>query len=1101
MAGHFKRITAVLITILFIGCKQKEPTLFTALDAEQTGIRFRNTLFEGEALNVFNYTYFYNGGGVAVGDINSDGLPDILFTGNMVRNRLFINKGNFTFEDITEKSGIAEKQGWCTGATMVDINGDGKLDIYICRSADVNSNMRKNLLFINNGDLTFTEKASDYGLADIGYSTQAAFFDYDKDGDLDCFIINDSQPFYSAGGAQENPALRNQRSPDFANKLYQNNNGHFTDVSLLAGITSNVFTFGLGLAVSDFNNDGWPDVYVSNDFNEPDYLLINNRNGSFSEQLAGSIDQTSLYSMGSDAADFNNDGLTDLVTLDMLPEDNHNQKMHSGAENFDKFQYLFNKGFYYQYSRNMLQKNNGDGTFSEIAQLAGISNTDWSWSALFGDFDNDGNKDLFITNGYVKDYTDMDFVKYTVDRTLQSKQVDKAEAVKEYVAKMPGNIVPNYAFQNNGNGGFIKRTNDWGLDQKTISSGAVYVDLDNDGDLDLVVNNTNDLAGIFRNNSEKMLQNHYLKIKLQGTPNNLSGIGSKIKLYSGSTQFYQEAYTVRGFQSSVDPILNFGVGKTKLIDSILIIWPDDHYQKLKQVKTDQLLTLQYTNATSKWIFDTISTAKDAYVSTKVLPRVQHTENPFNDFTIQSLLPNYLSKQGPCIVKSDVDKNGTEDIFVGGAKGQPSQLFLQNLDGSFTVKSQPAFIIDAGSEDVAAEFFDADGDGDEDLYVAAGGYEFTEQDPAFQDRLYINDGKGNFTKKIDALPSLLFSKGCVKAADIDQDGDIDLFVGGRLIPGKYPISPGSRLLFNDGKGHFTDATSLVAPALQQSGMITDAIWLDLNKDGLPDLIMVGEWAGIQVWLNQKGKLVDNSEKFIHFPSNGWWNKIYAEDMDGDGDIDLVLGNCGLNTQFHSNNKEPITLYYKDFDDNGFIDPVLCYFINGVAYPAASRDDLTEQIPSLKKKFLTYNEYANATIHDVFTDEQLKDAVQLKAETMETIYLENQGDKGFILHHLPIEAQYAPVYAITSIDINQDGKKDLLLAGNNTWTRIKYGRYSANHGVVLSGDGKGNFTYLPQSKSGLKLRGNVRSIIKVKNKIDEQIIVGLNDQPALSLHIKK
>ena len=564
---------------------------------------------------------------------------------------------------------------------------------------------------------------------------------------------------------------------------------------------------------------------------------------------------------------------------------------------------------------------------------------------------------------------------------------------------------------------------------------------------------------------------------------------------------YQEAFPVRGFQSSVDPVLNFGVGKTTLIDSVLIIWPDDHYQKISKVKTDQLLTLKYTDALGTWIFDTVPSAKDAFFTTTTLPTVQHKENPFNDFTVQSLLPNYLSRQGPCIVKADVDKNGTEDLFVGGAKGQPSELFLQNADGSFTPKAEPAFLKDAGSEDVAAEFFDADGDGDPDLYVAAGGYEFAEQDPAFRDRLYINDGKGNFTKNDQALPALLFSKGCVKAADIDHDGDIDLFIGGRLIPGKYPMSPGSRILLNDGKGNFTDATASIAPALQQAGMVTDAVWLDLNHDQLPDLVMVGEWAGVRVWLNQQGKLVEASDRYIHFPSTGWWNRIYAEDMDGDGDTDLVLGNCGLNTQFHCNDKEPLSLYYKDFDGNGFVDPVLCYFINGVSYPAASRDDLTEQIPSLKKKFLTYSEYANATIHDIFTDEQLKDAIQLKAETMETVYLENQGEKGFLLHRLPAEVQYAPVYGITSLDVNHDGKKDLLLAGNNTWTRIKYGRYSANHGVVLGGDGKGNFTYIPQSKSGLKIRGNVRSVVKLKNKTDEQVIIGLNDQPGLSLHLKK
>ena len=580
-----------LLTVIIFGCnRHSESHLFTALDHESTGINFKNTLFEDGPLNVANYIYFYNGGGVAIGDINNDGLPDILFTGNMVKNRLFLNKGNFKFEDITQKSGIAEKQGWCMGATMVDINGDGKLDIYICRSADINPQLRKNLLFINNGDLTFSEKAEEYGLADPGYSTQAAFFDYDKDGDLDCFIINHSIQKYTAG-VQENAELRKEYNPDFADKLYRNDNGHFTDVSREAGITSNVLTFGLGLAISDINNDGWPDVFVSNDFNEPDYMFINNRNGTFTEQLSKCMDETSLFSMGSDAADYNNDGFVDVMTLDMLPEDNNTQKMHSGAENFDKFQILFNKGFYYQYSRNMLQKNNGDGTFSEVGQLAGVSNSDWSWAALFGDYDNDGNKDLFVTNGYVKDYTDMDFMKYSIDRLIRSRNGEKVDGIPEYIGKMPSHGIPKYIYQNNGDETFTKKSKEWGFDKPGISAGAAYADLDNDGDLDLVVNNTNDYAGIYKNNSETLSKNNWLRIHLQGDAKNERGIGAKVKLYCKGQQFFQEESPVRGFQSSTDPVLNFGIGKNSIIDSVLVIWPNDNFQKLSNVKPNQTLTV------------------------------------------------------------------------------------------------------------------------------------------------------------------------------------------------------------------------------------------------------------------------------------------------------------------------------------------------------------------------------------------------------------------------------------------------------------------------------------------------------------------------------
>lgn len=1079
----------LLFSAIVFSCNSTDDSkLFSLLDKDDTGIQFKNELFEGEHLNVMNYGYFYNGGGVAVGDINNDGLHDVFFTGNMVKNRLYLNKGNFQFENITDKAGVAEKQGWCTGTTMADVNADGKLDIYVCRSADGDPMRRKNLLFINNGDLTFTEKAEEYGLADQGYSTQSAFFDYDKDGDLDMFLINHSLQEYT-GGVQEMTSIRSQKNPDFASKLYRNDGGKFKNVSDSAGIISNVLSFGLGLAIADINKDGWPDVHVSNDFNEPDYLFMNNGDGTFSEKLKECMDHISLFSMGSDFADYNNDGYQDLVTLDMLPEDNRTQKMHSGAENFDKMQMLFKSGFYYQFSRNMLHRNNGDGTFSEVAQIAGVSNTDWSWASLFFDADNDGYKDLYVSNGYVKDYTELDFLKYTVDETVKAQMQNKEVAVNDFIAKMPQNRIPNYIFQNNGDGSFRKRTEDWGFNQSGVSAGASYADLDNDGDFDLVVNNTNDFAKVYRNNTDRFAKNNYLKIRFNGDAKNPWGIGAKVTLHCKDSLYFQEQQPVRGFQSQIDPDLIFGTGKNAVVDSVVIIWPDDKMQVLTAVKCNQTLTVKKVEAKQSWKYDPVDRTPKYFSADSLAFR--HRENTFNDFNMQLLMPNYLSRQGPCLQTGDVNKDNRQDVYIGGAKGQAGQLFVQSPAGKLTPAAQAAFAKDSASEDTAAEFFDADGDGDADLYVGSGGYEFVENDSLMQDRLYINDSKGNFTRRYNALPVFYNSTSCVKAADIDGDGDQDLFVGSRVVPGKYPVVPESRVLINDGKGIFSDATAQRAPALQKAGLVTDAVWIDINKDKLMDLVVVGEWMPVKVFINQQGRLNDASPKYVLFPSTGWWNRIYADDLDNDGDADLVLGNLGVNAQFRASAKEPLQLYYKDFDGNGSIDPVFCYYIDGKSYPALSRDDLMDQLPMLKKKFLMYSTYATATIDDLFTPEQRQNAQLHTAEMLQSVVLQNNGEAGFSVINLPDEAQYAPVYGIAVVDANADGKKDLVLAGNNVWTRIRFSRYDANHGVLLQGDGKGKFTYVPQWKSGFKIRGDVRSLQTITNGSETQLVFGIND----------
>jgi hypothetical protein len=696
-----------------------------------------------------------------------------------------------------------------------------------------------------------------------------------------------------------------------------------------------------------------------------------------------------------------------------------------------------------------------------------------------------------VTNGYVKDYTDMDFLKYTMDQTIRSRQEGKEVAVKDFIEKMPTIAIPNYVFRNAGNDRFENKNAEWGLEEKGISAGAAYVDLDNDGDLDLVVNNTNDYAGIYKNNSELFNKNNYIKIKLQGDTKNLSGIGAKVTLYCKGKKYFQEQMPVRGFQSSVDLILNFGLGSNTIIDSLLIMWPNDKIQKINNIKVNQTLTVDLKNArlNKEPIPKLVS---DKYFTNTSTLNYIHKENQFNDFTVQTLLLNYLSRQGPCMAKADLNGDRREDLFIGGAAGKAGALYLQTAKGDFVFKPSSAIEADAECEDTAAEFLDIDKDGDMDLYVGSGGYEFAADNLLLQDRIYINDGKGNFSKEKTGLPKILISTGSVKSADIDRDGDTDLFIGGRLVPGAYPSAPESRILINDGRGNYTDVTNAMTPAIRNLGMVTDALWIDLNDDNFQDLIVVGEWMPVKIFLNRKGKLTDASDTYIKFASTGWWNRIYADDMDGDGDKDIIIGNLGLNAQFGASKKEPLTLYFKDFDSNGSIDPIFCYYIKGISYPAASRDDLMDQLPGLKKKFLKYDTYSTATIKDLFSSDQLKDVKVLKAEILETVYLENTGN-GLKLIPLPVEAQYAPVYAIASADADRDGKKDLILAGNNSWTRIKFGQFTSSNGMLLTGNGHGNFSYVPQWKSGLNIQGNVRSlqVIVSEGNAGNQFIFGINN----------
>jgi enediyne biosynthesis protein E4 len=1084
----------VVLAYTYTGCHQSNDKLFTKVPASTSNINFRNLLVEDSEFNVLNYPYFYNGGGVAVGDINNDGLPDILFTGNMVKNRLYLNKGNFEFEDITEKSTVADKQGWCTGATMADVNGDGWLDIYICRSADADPARRKNLLFINNHDNTFTEEAEKYGIADDGYSTQAVFFDYDKDNDLDLVVINHSSKEYMEG-VQEKPGIRQQTNPAFSTHLYRNDNGHYTDVTAEAGITSNVLTFGLGIAVSDLSNDTWPDLYISNDFNEADYCFINQKNGTFKEMSRDLFSYTSLFSMGNDAADINNDGLEDLITLDMLPEGNYLQKMHNGAENFDKFQILFNHGFFSQYSRNMLQLNRGDGTFDEVGQFSGISNTDWSWAPLAADFDDDGKKDIFITNGYVKDYTDMDYLKYNVNIILEKDPQKQQEMMRNRINKLPTIKIPNYLFKNEGDLKFSNKTIEWGMDEPVISAGAAYADLDNDGDLDIITNNCNEVASIYQNNLRKLNPGRkYLNIKLVGNGLNPFGVGSKITLVSTSGIQMQEMMPSRGFQSSVDYILHFGIAPADSVRQVKVIWSNGLSSSINSPGINKTLIVNIREAHPDSTQIPAPKIKPLFAFVDSLP-FKHTENIYNDFTQQPLLPQWFSRQGPAMAKGDINGDKLEDFFIGGAKGQPGVFFIQNKNGTFTKYVDPALSADSAYEDITAAIFDADGDGDNDLFVGSGGYELQPNDTLLHNRLYINNGKGVFTRSKNALPPDFINDNTVSVADFNNDGFPDLFNGGFCIPGKYPESSGSQLLLNNGKGIFSKQTDSWLPHFDKQNLVTSSATADIDKDGKPDLIIAGHWMGIEIWLNKTNHFEKDTSLLLHNDQHGLFNTIVATDIDGDGDIDIIAGNQGLNDQFITSAAEPMEMYYSDFDDNGTAEPVISYYIDHKSWPIYSRDDLIQQIPFYNKRFLHYSDYAKADMKDIF-GKKLTTAIHYTASQMSSLLLENTG-KRFTVHQLPMQAQWYPVYSINVLDVNGDGKKDLVIGGNETYARIKFGAYSCGKGDVFINKGDCRFERLSPLLSGIRITGDIRNAVVT----GQHLIFGVNDQKPMHYILNK
>ncbi len=1063
--------------------------LFTLLPAQQTGIVFNNTLKEGLNTNVLMYEYFYNGGGVATGDFNGDDLIDLYFTSNMDDNKFYLKKGDFKFEDITAESGAGGREGpWKTGLALVDINGDNRLDIYLCYSGTLPDRKRMNQLFINqgndpNGIPKFKDEAAKYGLNSPAFSNQSYFFDYDRDGDLDMLLLNHNPKSLPVLNEVSTEKMMAEDDPLRGLRLFRQDDGIFKDITKQAGIVGSPLSYGLGIGIADFNEDGWADFYVSNDYTIPDYLYINNKNGKFTNKLAESITHNSHFSMGNDVADLNNDGRQDIVTLDMLPEDNERQKLLMAPDNYAKFDLNVRSGFHYQYMRNMLQINNGNGTFSEVGQLAGISNTDWSWAALAADYDNDGWKDLYVTNGYHRDYTNLDFINYMNDFVQKKGRLQRTDVV-EIINNMPASDVVNYMFQND-NLQFKNVTKSWGLHHITNSNGAAYADLDNDGDLDLIINNINKPASIFKNEKQGITNNNFLKIKLKGENLNTLGLGAKVAIFYDNQQQKIEQQTSRGYLSAVSPVLHFGLGNYDNIDSLIIIWQNGKSEKLTNIQANQTIILEEKNATARPVLQEKNTPIFSEISSPI--NYTNPKQTIRDFDRQPLLLCEFSHQGPCMTKGDLNGDGLEDMVIGGSVGEAAKVFLQAKNKKFKAIQNTDFEQDKASEDTAIAIFDANADGHADIYIASGGYnDFTPNDQRLQDRLYLNDGRGNFSKSPDALPKIYESNATLAIGDANADGHLDVYVGARVQPGAYPQAPASALLVNDGTGKFTNKIAELAPELERYGMVTDAAWVDVNGDEKQDLVVVGEWLPVSVFVNEGGKLTNRTDEYFDKKYNGFWRTLEVADINKDGKPDLIAGNIGDNTQFKISDAAPAEMYYKDFDENGSIDPLFCFYIQGKKYPYLTRDELIKQLAPLRSQYTNYQSFATASMTDIFPKTTLNEAKILKINhTKTTLFLSNSNGK-FTTQKLPIEAQYAPVNAIQILDFDQDGNQDLLLCGNESHAKLRLGSLTANYGFLLRGDGVGAFDYVPQIESGFALRGDVRDVIL----IDDVLFFGIN-----------
>ena len=1082
------------------------PRLFELLSPNSTGINFVNRLPEKPDFNVINYLYYYNGGGVAVGDVDGDGLQDLYFTANLGPNKLYRNKGNYQFEDITDRAGVADSVGWKTGVTMADVNGDGRVDIYVSGIEYLTMHGR-NVLYINNGNGTFTDRTREYGLEHSGYSTQAVFFDYDGDGDLDMYLLDNST---HTQRAIESEAQRGANPARTGDHLFRNDGNHFTDVTEAAGIRDGVDGYGLGVVASDLNGDGCPDLYVANDFQGDDYLWMNNCNGTFSDALAKSMGHTSRFSMGVDAADFNNDGRPDIISLDMLPEREDILKTSAGAEGFNLYNMRLEAGYHPQFAHNALQLNRGKGKFSEIAYLAGVSATDWSWSALFADLDNDGRKDLFITNGIYRRPNDMDYITYVGNEAVQASL---AQGVNEknvsLLQKMPQVALTNYAYRNDGNLTFTNMAEAWGLAQPGFSNGAAYVDLSNAGVMDLVVNNINAPASIYRNDARRVNGNSWLTVVLRGSGANTAGIGAKVIVKDrGTTQLLEQEPT-RGFLSSVEPRLHFGLGQSKKIDSLIVIWPDRRFQVLTGISVNQRLVVSQSEASGKYAYPSGSSSRAAGapasagffadVTARLGVNFKHEENTFFDYNREPLMPHLLSTEGPALAVADVNGDGLDDIYVGGAKWQPGKLLLQQRTGTFTTSAQPALSADSAAEDVDAAFFDANGDGHPDLFVVSGGNEFWGNAEELRDRLYINDGHGRFGRAANALPDFFENGSSVAVGDFNGDGHPDLFVGSRVVSRSYGLIPKSHLLQNDGSGHFIDVTLEKAPALSEAGMVSSAVWIDYDHDGKLDLVVVGEWMPVRVFHQENGKLVDRTREAGLLDTNGWWNCVQSVDLRGDGRPDLVLGNLGFNSYLRASRKEPARLYINDFSHSGSgnVEQILTFYRSGVSYPVAGRDELLAKIPSLRAKYPSYSSFGASRVEDIFPAADLKSAQVREAYTFASAIARNNGNGTFTLEPMPVEAQISPIYASLAGDFDGDGRTDLLVAGNFYGAPPVFGRYDASYGLMMRGTAGGRLTPVDMEESSLAIEGQVRDMKALRGPKGERLIAVARNNDKLEI----